>query len=118
MHSEAFTIIATAAHPSPAEGGPCATCAFRQGTEANGSEHTTMLAMLCVEGVSPFRCHEQPHLCRGWIAAVNLLAADGGLPDDEASRRHRYVCAMASDVLGAAITNAADADRAAQKDGR
>jgi hypothetical protein len=50
----------------------CFTCAFRQGTDANGSPVTTMDALKCVmEGV-PFYCHEgadpeNPHrLCAGY----------------------------------------------------
>lgn len=56
----------------------CFTCAFRQGTDANGSPVTTMDALKCtMEGV-PFYCHEiedreNPHrLCAGY---VNLRAA-------------------------------------------
>jgi hypothetical protein len=59
----------------------CFTCAFRQGTDANGSPITTMDAMKCVmEGV-PFYCHETEtpqnpkRLCAGYL---NLRSASPG----------------------------------------
>ena len=68
----AFRAVMEAEHPSPECGGPCATCAFREGTEANRSELTLLRALFCVAGLVPFLCHEKPGACRGWIAAVNL----------------------------------------------
>jgi hypothetical protein len=75
----AFDLVEAAAHPSPEDGGPCSSCAFRPGTEANRSAHTVLLAKLCIEGGRMFSCHERPGLCRGYIAAANLR----GLPFDE-----------------------------------
>jgi hypothetical protein len=45
----------------------CLTCAFRQGTYANGSPETNLDALKCVmEGV-PFLCHEDTRVpCAGW----------------------------------------------------
>lgn len=113
--SSAFDAVVEAEHPSPADGGPCATCAFRKGTEANSMPHTVELAKLCVEGVTPFDCHERPRLCRGWIAAVNLRAAAGEVTDDEESRRYRDVMRFAADTFGRAIDVAVEADRKAVK---
>ena len=48
--SAASDAVIAANHPAPEQGGPCATCAFRPGTEANLSPHTMQLARLCVEG--------------------------------------------------------------------
>lgn len=105
VESQAFDLVSRAEHPSPECGGPCATCAFRLGTQANLSEHTVALAKLCVEGISPFSCHEKPQLCRGWIAAVNVLEFEG-LPQDEDSKRHREVMAHAADMLSMCISAA------------
>lgn len=48
----------------------CFTCAFRQGTEANGSVNTTMTALKCVMEGEPFYCHEvedgHSRLCSGY----------------------------------------------------
>lgn len=107
--SPAFDAVVSAVHPSDADGGPCATCAFRLGTEANRSEHTNLLARLCVEGITPFDCHEHTRLCRGWIAAVNLIAAEG-LDTSEDARRHREAMAFAADMLGRCIDRAVAAD--------
>lgn len=96
IESPAFDAVLAAEHPSPECGGPCATCAFRPGSEASASEHTVALAKACVEGGKYFRCHEHPALCRGWIAAVNLR----GLPFDDAA-------GLAADLLGDAIDAAA-----------
>ena len=99
LPSAAFDAVSAAEHPSPERGGPCATCAFRHGTEASQSAHTTELARACVEGLVSFHCHEHPQLCRGFVAAVNLRGA--ALSEDE--RRWQEVCAIAADVLGACI---------------
>lgn len=109
--SPAADAVLAAHHPSPEDGGPCATCAFRTGTEASQTPHTQELARLCVEGLTPFYCHERPRLCRGWIAAVNL----NGVADDEDSRRRREVCSYAAEILAAAIERAAQADREAER---
>jgi hypothetical protein len=56
----------------------CFTCAFRQGTDANGSPTTTMDALKCVmEGV-PFYCHEtEPtNACTRLCAGYATLRAD------------------------------------------
>jgi hypothetical protein len=104
--SSATDAVLSADHPSPEAGGPCATCAFRQGTQANQTAHTLTLARLCVEGITPFQCHEQPRLCRGFIAALNLR----GTPANEDERRwvaaHRY----AADLLAECIASAVEAD--------
>lgn len=107
--SPAFDAVLAASHPLPENGGPCATCAFRPGTQANQSEHTTMLAKLCVEGISPFDCHEKKQLCRGWIAAVNLRGAP--VTEDD----HHWVEAsrLAIEVLNDAIDAGVEADRKA-----
>jgi hypothetical protein len=106
VNSAAFDAVASACHLSPEDGGPCATCAFRDGTEANTTAHTVTLATFCVEGLRPFYCHEQPRLCRGYIAAVNLL----GTPKTKADKRHAAAAAFVADMLGFCIGNAAAAD--------
>lgn len=95
--SPAFDAVVAASHPDPDAGGPCASCAFRPGTEANLSPHTDMLARFCVEGVTPFNCHERPGFCRGWIAAVNLRAED--ITDDEDALRYRTAMADGAAIL-------------------
>lgn len=100
--SPACDAVVNAKQPSPECGGPCATCAFRPGTEANQTPHTVTLARLCVEGLRYFDCHERPGLCRGYIAAVNLR----GLPETEEDKRWAECCSMAADVLGLAIADA------------
>jgi hypothetical protein len=51
----------------------CFTCAFRQGTDANGSPLTTMDALKCVMEGEPFYCHETEsrsdpqRLCAGYV---------------------------------------------------
>jgi hypothetical protein len=100
--SAASDEVMAAAHPPPDAGGPCASCAFRAGTEANMTEHTVTLARLCVESLRPFYCHERPGLCRGFIAAINMR----GVPEDEEDRRWRVVAGDAADILGACIAAA------------
>lgn len=115
--SPACDAVIAAEHPSPEAGGPCATCAFRPGTEANQTVHTMTLARLCVEGGRPFHCHEHQRLCRGFIAAVNLL----GVPDanNVEAQRWRFVNGIAADVYGDAIAAAVAADQGeAQETGR
>lgn len=97
--SAACDLVMLAVHPSPEDGGPCATCAFRPGTEANRSPHTVELARLCVEGLEPFDCHEQPQLCRGFIAAANVR----GIPEDDDDRRWQQMARHAADILGRCI---------------
>lgn len=108
VDSPAFDAVSGANHPSPECGGPCATCAFRPGTEAASMEHTVVLARLCVEATEPFLCHEQPQLCRGWIAAVNLR---GPMPDDDDSRHRREALGFAIEMLNEAIEVGVQADR-------
>lgn len=103
--SPASDAVMTAAHPSPEDGGPCGGCAFREGTEANRSEHTVTLARLCVEGLTPFQCHEKPQLCRGWIAAVNLR----GAPETDDDRRWSECAASASEIVATLIDAAVHA---------
>lgn len=105
--SAACDAVLEAAHPAPEAGGPCATCAFRPGTEANTTAHTITLARLCVEGLRPFYCHEQPQLCRGFIAATNLR----GVPETEEARRWQEINAAAADLYADAIAAGVDADR-------
>lgn len=104
---QAVAIVLAANHPSPENGGPCWTCAFRPGTEASTTEHTRELARLCVEGLRAFHCHERPQLCRGFVAAVNLR----GVPETEDDRRYAEACGVAADLLGELIGRAAEADR-------
>lgn len=106
--SPACAAIEDAHHPSPADGGPCATCAFRKGTEANTSEHTTQLAALCVEGLRPFHCHEAPQLCRGFVAAVNLR----GVPEGDDDRKWAEVAGAGADILAECIARAREAQKA------
>lgn len=47
----------------------CRDCAFTRGTEANRSDHTTMLAALCVLGHEPFHCHVEDRICVGYVEA-------------------------------------------------
>lgn len=110
--SAACDAVMAARHPSPADGGPCVTCAFRVGTEANTTPHTVILARLCVEGSRPFYCHERPGLCRGFVAALNLR---GVIPaDDVEAKRWETANAFAADVYAQAIAAGVEADRAAQ----
>ena len=106
--SPASDAVLEARHPSPNAGGPCATCAFRKGTEANETRHTMDLARLCVEGGRPFYCHEQPQLCRGFIAAINLRGPD----ETEGDKRWSEMNAMAADVLSLCIERARAAEEA------
>lgn len=107
IESPASDAVLAASHPSPECGGPCATCAFRPGTEANRSRHTLALARLCVEGITEFKCHEQTQLCRGWIAAVNLR----GFPKTDADILHAKKSAMCAEFLAESIETAVKADR-------
>jgi len=108
--SAASDAVLAADHPTQEAGGPCATCAFRHGTEANTSEHTVILARLCVEGLRPFYCHEQPGLCRGFVAAANLR----GVPQNEDERRWQAVNAFAADTYSDMITAAKATEDAAK----
>jgi hypothetical protein len=55
--------------------GRCATCAFRPGTDANGSAATTMAAVKCILEQTPFECHERPgKLCAGFAALLDVTA--------------------------------------------
>lgn len=107
--SPACDVVMAAEHPSPECGGPCATCAFRSGTQANTAWHTVELARLCVEGLVPFYCHEQPQMCRGFVAAANLR----GVPESEDDKRWAAVNAIAADMMATAIEHAKAADEAA-----
>ncbi len=102
--SAACDAVLAAQHPSPEAGGPCATCAFRAGTEANQAPHTMLLARLCVEGARAFHCHERPQLCRGYVAAANLR----GVPDTDEGRARQQVAGHAADMLSACIQRAAE----------
>lgn len=106
--SPACDAVMSADHPSHEMGGPCATCAFRQGTEANRTEHTVTLARLCVEGYRQFYCHEHPGLCRGYIAAMNLR----GTPQDEDDEKWATVAGDAADILAQCIARAKEAEKA------
>lgn len=108
--SAAADAVIEAVHPSHDDGGPCDGCAFRLGTEANASVHTMQLARMCVEGITPFQCHEHQHVCRGWMAAVNLL----GAPESEHERRWMQVNAMGAELWAQAIAFGVEADRAAK----
>lgn len=107
--SQAFDLVVEDDHkPSDDAGGPCATCAFRKGTEANRTSHTVELAKFCVEGISPFDCHEHKRLCRGWIAAVNLKAQVGDMDDKKIA-----ACRLAAELFGRCIDAATEEDRKA-----
>lgn len=110
--SAACDAVMAAEHPTDENGGPCATCAFRPGTEANRAWWTTDLARLCVEGFRTFHCHEHPRLCRGFVAAINLR----GVPQDEDDKRWCEVAGHAADMLSDAIRVGAEADRSAGHD--
>lgn len=102
VHSPAVDAVMAAQHPKPSDGGPCATCAFRAGTEANKTEHTQVLVRLSVEGFRYFYCHEQTQLCRGYIAAMNLR----GVPKTRDERRLSEAAGSAADVLERCISAA------------
>lgn len=104
LESPAFDAICAADHPSPSNGGPCATCAFRPGTEANATEHTVALAKMCVEGLERFDCHEYNRMCRGWLAAVNLRAQDDVKSPEarEYIEAHRAMAGMLANAIGLA----------------
>lgn len=104
--SPASDAVTAAEHPSPECGGPCATCAFRPGTQASETWHTVELARLCVEGLVPFHCHERPGLCRGFVAAANLR----GAPETEDDRRWMEVNRIAADLMARAIAAGKKAD--------
>jgi hypothetical protein len=62
----------------------CATCAFRQGTEANGHPITVLKAMRILTYGGRFFCHEglEPgekptHLCAGFLAARETEILEG-----------------------------------------
>lgn len=111
--SLACDVVVGSRHPAPDAGGPCATCAFRLGTEANRSAHTVELARLSVEGFREFHCHEKPQICRGYIAAINLR----GVPRDEQDRQWSVVAGDAADLLQRCIEGARDADAVARTEG-
>jgi hypothetical protein len=108
--SAACDAVLTAPHPSPDAGGPCATCAFRPGTQANETAHTWALARLCVEGFRLFHCHEKPQVCRGFNAAVNLR----GVPRGDDDEKWATVAGEAADILGDCIEAAKAADAVAR----
>ena len=105
-------VMADERKPAPDAGGPCATCAFRPGSEASRSPHTIELAALCVEGLTQFMCHERPGLCKGWVAAVNLKHAAGEYAGED-NRRHMLAMRFAADMLSDAIAVGVEADRKA-----
>ena len=102
----AFEAVEAAIHPDECDGGPCHDCAFRKGSVANGTLHTRMLAQACVDGLVPFYCHINPGLCRGFVAAVNLV----GAPETEDEKRQCEAAKMLADVLALAIAAAKEAD--------
>lgn len=104
--SPSVDAVMGAEHPAPEEGGPCATCAFRKGTEANGAEHTTTLVRLCVEGMRPFLCHEKAGLCRGYIAAANLRGAPTPSEKEEVD-----ILGRVADQLGEIIAEASELEK-------
>lgn len=88
----------------------CETCAFRPGTEANGSVLTRLKARLCAEAGEPFYCHEpiedltregmifsaayvtlqeagELQLCGGYVRLVDSLQRAGFYERDEEWRR-------------------------------
>lgn len=109
--SPACDAVLAGDHPAWESGGPCATCAFRPGTEAATTQHTVELARLCVEGFRYFGCHEHAGLCRGYVAAMNLR----GVPQDEDDRRWSIVAGEAADILQMAIEAGIAADAVDQK---
>lgn len=113
LDSPAFhEVVSRDIKPSFYDGGPCETCAFRAGTEANRSAHTVALAQLCVEGLTPFHCHERPAFCRGWIAAVNLKhEIERDAPNTFESRMRVEAMRMAADVLSRVITMIAEREK-------
>lgn len=74
--SAACDLVMAAPHPTPEDGGPCKTCAFRVGTYPHQQKLTVTLARSCVEGLRQFHCHEKPGLCKGYIAAANLRGTE------------------------------------------
>lgn len=102
IYSPSVDIVMAASHPKPSDGGPCATCAFRSGSQANLTEHTQALVRFCVEGFREFHCHEKPQLCRGFIAAMNLR----GVPKTKAERKQSDAAGAAADVLSQCIAMA------------
>ncbi len=104
--SPACDAVMAAKHPSPAAGGPCATCAFRPGTEANLTPSTVELARLSVEGFREFFCHERPQVCRGFNAAMNLR----GVPTTDDDRKWSEMAGHGADILSFASHRAKEAD--------
>ncbi len=61
----------------------CQTCAFRNGTLANGSPVTTMEALKCVVEGHQFQCHEKGREgqdCVGWAVMRQVSKGDGKVP--------------------------------------
>ena len=106
--SPACDVVMAADHPPHGAGGPCADFAFRRGTEANGCPETVELARLCVEGFREFHCHLHPHVCRGFMAALNLR----GVPTTEDDEKWCEVARAAADILSDCIHRASAEDLA------
>lgn len=69
---------------------PCATCAFRQGTEANKDQITQLKVQLCLGSGTPFLCHEpqgEGHMCGGFANALEAAVKRGDYKDEDDWRR-------------------------------
>lgn len=108
VSSPACDLVMSREHPPYSAGGPCHDCAFREGTEANASQHTVMMARLCVEGFRQFDCHVHPGICRGFVAALNVR----GVPETEEERRWQEVTGAAADLLAECVAAAKAEDEA------
>lgn len=58
---------------------PCAECACRPGTQANGTAHTVTTFRECIKSRVPFLCHGagDGRVCGGWLKASKAMHAIG-----------------------------------------
>lgn len=82
----------------------CATCAYREGTEAANTPSTVFLAELCVMSGETFNCHEDHRPCRGWANEVQRQQAAGERP----KAWQRRVAAVMADGFDDALRFAAN----------
>jgi len=76
----------------------CATCAFRNGTEANKDDLTQQKVELCIGSGTPFFCHEEGtshHLCAGFANALDAKVKRGDYKPEDQWRRDVQVGLLA-----------------------
>lgn len=57
---------------------PCADCACRKGSVPNGTHHSMVDFLACVENLEPFLCHDggANRICAGWLRAAKARIAE------------------------------------------